>query len=587
VPKWVTDANGNGYAVPDDMNASDYGASEGGFDPAAPFGSNAAMHAPPPEPTMSQAPQATPVSLDSLPDDPSYVPPAQPAAPPPSAAPQPQGPDYNKMSNYELGLLGLERYGGRKAVEARDAGWQNVSQSGGYDARETIEGLQSASVDQKLAAQAMGDAQLAQNQSEIEMARRRTQQLDYQREEAQQREFAIKRQVDKDRAEYEALKKEHAADVRDGDAVMGTPAGALGTIFGMLAIGLAARGSRENLNATISAVQGNIARQTEHLKAQTKAKGEMADNAYARFLRTYGDADQAEAATKALMNERAISVLDRMGKESRDPVIQANSAAAIAEIEGNLANQLGQVRDRAAYKGTQGWDMGQKAQAATAGGVREMSFDKQLKNQDAIAGIRGKNASTENTSAETQKHLAEAGKAKAETGDTTKMRKDFSSTMDQMSDIRTAQKGLAEYRQKLQDIYAERGSVPGSPDAGLPIISNTVGEITRQTNFLERGDIARELQDKRNALGMSISRGILGSAASDSEGAKVSKAISGSGGYEAEIKALEQQERNLQNKLKEKERDLPPELRKQLEAERSAESADVNERPGDVFVANE
>jgi hypothetical protein len=194
----------------------------------------------------------------------------------------------------------------------------------------------------------------------------------------------------------------------DPRGAFSTVAGGLSTIFGMLAIGMASRGSRENLQATISSVHSNIDRHVQAQRAETHAKGEMADNAYARFLRTYKDADQAEAATKSLLNERAMAELDRMGAQSKDPIIQANVQQGMAQLGANLAENQAALRERSIGKTAEMWNLGQQAQSASSGGIRDMSFDRDLKTRKSLSDLRGSEADTQKTTAEAQSAMNDA-----------------------------------------------------------------------------------------------------------------------------------------------------------------------------------
>jgi hypothetical protein len=415
VPSYV-DSNNMSYVLPEGTDAEAYGVAP--YDPTAPFGSAAAVEpAPPPAPMggMSVMPeeQSAPAQSYAPPPPPPptgdvEVGPIQVSEPQPQPVAQSQPLDYRTLSDVDLGLLGKERYGGRRAQAFIPEHFQNQSRVGAFDDSEMREAMANSTIDQKLALQQMGDAQLAQNNSEVLMARRREAQLDQMRADAAAKERAIKSQVDRDRAEYETMKREHMKSANDPRGAFSTVAGGLSTIFGMLAIGMASRGSRENLQATISSVHSNIDRHVQAQRAETHAKGEMADNAYARFLRTYKDADQAEAATKSLLNERAMAELDRMGAQSKDPIIQANVQQGMAQLGANLAENQAALRERSIGKTAEMWNLGQQAQSASSGGIRDMSFDRYLKTRKSLSDLRGSEADTQKTTAEAQSAMNDA-----------------------------------------------------------------------------------------------------------------------------------------------------------------------------------
>lgn len=412
-----------------DFPAEDYGAAP--IDPSAPFGSVDSVPqsnmsvgpgpvpgGPPPPP-----PPEVPVNAGGMSAPPEQAPagPAMSRAPvqisPVSVQGDPYGADETGMAPARpvdpnsldaLTLLtqyGKVKTGGRAEQQAIPEHWQNAQRSGFFDPaeqrrleQESLEGQRDASYQQSA-------AQLMQNDAEVEALKYREAQIDMMRQEAAAKQRAIQDNVQRDRTEYEALKRDYQTSRRN-DAqrgAFGTVPGALSTIFGMLAIGLAAKGKRENLDATINAVQGAVDRQVQAMRNETAAKGADADNAYARYMKTYNNADQAEAATKALLNDHAAAEIDRMMAQSKDPLIAAQGAEARAQMQANSNRYLGDL-DRASEGNTvQAWNLGQKYRAASRGGLRDATADEIMKGGKFLADNESTRLGSMKTGAEISK----------------------------------------------------------------------------------------------------------------------------------------------------------------------------------------
>jgi hypothetical protein len=575
VPSYV-DSNNMSYVLPEGTDAEAYGVAP--YDPTAPFGSAAAVEPAPPAPMMSAMPEAAPPppmgGMSAMPPEQSA--PMQTNAPVTiapvnvegEAPPQPAPFDPNQLDDISLLGLGLKREGPTRGQAYVPAHYQNQSRVGAFDDSEMQDAMANSTIDQKLALQRMGDAQLAQNNSEVLMARRREAQLDQMRADAAAKERAIKSQVDRDRAEYENMKREHMKSANDPRGAFSTVAGGLSTIFGMLAIGMASRGSRENLQATISSVHSNIDRHVQAQRAETHAKGEMADNAYARFLRTYKDADQAEAATKSLLNERAMAELDRMGAQSKDPIIQANVQQGMAQLGANLAENQAALRERSIGKTAEAWNVGQQARAGSSGGLRALTLDEKLKYGDKLADLRDKQAGTEKTAAEVQKLSRESTKG-AETKDVSR----FQDKLAQIGELEAQMRNGESFAQRLEEVEANEGGVPGFRSAGVPILSRAISAAETQLPT-SSGDMARELQSDYEGLVLGSSKAILGGVASDSETERIANTMRGSGGAKGTKHAVRKMNERLAAKARELRGTLPPDVLEFHDKQRSSVGAD-------------
>lgn len=482
-------------------------------DPNAPFGTVASMPAAP-EPNMSVDPgmSAKPWLPGPTPGGPPpQAPPEVPAGgmsqmPPEQsggmsrapqvlqpvdvvAEPQPQAQpvDLNQLDPITLGAMGLVRQGGQAAREYRPAGYVNAQRTGAFDPSQAIAVGNLGFEAQRDAAWNTAGAQLLANDAEVEAARAREAQVEQMRQEAAAKERAVKAQLDRDRAEYEGIKREYR-DARDNETMgaFGTVPGALSTIFGMLAIGLAARGSRENLNATVNAVQSNVDRQVQNMRAQTAARGQDADNAYARYLKAYGNAEQAEAATKALLNERMMTEIDRMALESKDPLIQANAAQTVAQLSAEFNRYQGDLLNESQGKATQLWQLEQQARRGTAGGLRQMTLKEQLDYAKATGDIRGQNLQNEKTVAETGKLMNSL-----QGGASSEDLKDFAP---QLKERRAANEALSKSLKAIEAIEAkgEGDNFAGLDDSSFtPVTAAITGGIERKLS----AEAAREMNE--------------------------------------------------------------------------------------------
>jgi hypothetical protein len=521
--------DGRMMVVPDDFNANDYGVSD--YDPNAPFGSNASV---PPSPAMSS--QVTPAETGEVLLSSKWGPGPTPGGPPPPQGPEVPvsvepnmstadqvvpnpampsraesnpvqltsvdvrgsasgdgyvpgtDPEQNPIAFMQRGQrpvtpeqfriadqYGYKWVGGQAERQQIDPFWQNAARSGQYDPETQKDILANASIDQQLANQGNTDAALEQNRAAIEGVRREQAFIERMQLEQARKNAATREQVAADRSEWERQKNAYEKDVRDGDSILGTPQGALSTIFGMLAIGLAARGSRENLDSTINAVNSNIDRQVNALRAQTKAKGEMADNAYSRYLRSYGNEEQAQAATKALMLDRAAKQVELTSLRSRDPAIQAGGQQAAADIRSRLAEQMAIIEQESQGKVSQAWNPGQTARAGTRGGYQALNAAEQRARDTAEQKVTGEALGNQKTATEIQKNLTEA-QGGATSGDL----KDFAP---QLKERRAANEALSKALKAIDAIKAtgEGENFGGLDDTSLtPATAAATGAIERK-----------------------------------------------------------------------------------------------------------
>lgn len=517
VAKWVTNADGTGFAVPDDFDSASYGAAEGGFDPAAPFGSAASVpQGPPPDSGMSVAPQDAGMSVNP---GPAPEPLSQASAPvqiePVSVSGSARGsgyapgadPEQNPIAFMQQGVapstpeqmriadqMGYVWQGGRKAQQKVDPFWQNAQRSGQYDPAEQQDLLANASIDQQLANQGATDAALEQNRAAIEAARREQAVIERMQLEQGRKNAAMREQVDADRGEWERQRAAYEKDAGDGDSILGTPQGALQTIFGMLAIGLAARGSRENLDSTINAVNGNIDRLVQQQRANVKAKGDMADNAYARYLRAYGNEEQAQAATRALMLDKAAKQVELTSLRSRDPAIAAQGQKAAADIRSRLAEQMAIIAQESQGKVTQGWNVGQEARAGSGGGYRAMTAAEQDKRDERIQDVSGKVLGNQGKAIDNQKALVEA-----QSGVSPAEAEGLNKNKDALEQLAAANSGLAKLRALKDKITAsgDKNFAGMSDDSVTPFTASAGTAINR----LFSNDAVREQSEFNDAIG--------------------------------------------------------------------------------------
>lgn len=394
-------------SVNPDFDVSHYGGADG--DPNQFMSPN--LPPPPPGPNMSAPPPgyAPPQNMSAVP--PGYAPPSPQALPPtqvPEVNVQGKPPSaYEQAMGMTAGQLAdqhLVSYGAQKAMPAH---WQDVSRQGGMSPEEAdkLKGYISDAAAGRMGAGFEGqNAEHMANQFAANAETYRMHQLEMQRQEAEKHQQMVAQQVQRDRQEYEGIKNAYQRDVMQGNTPMGTLPGALATIGGMLAIAMAAKGKRENLESTIGAVNGAIDQQVKAMQAKTAAEGQAANNAYSRFLQSYGNQEQAEAATKALLNQQISSQLDRMKIQGQSPMIDAKYADLQANLNANADEQMANV-DKGAY-GVVAAQMVQ-ARAGHGAGLRRMTLAEEQNRQKF-------NAEMGKTGAETGKLNAETGKTIAE-----------------------------------------------------------------------------------------------------------------------------------------------------------------------------
>jgi hypothetical protein len=524
------------------------------YDPSAPLGSNAAVPPPPPDGGMSVMPDQPPsvnasmgapsvpaaptntVSLDQLEQDPAQAQQdAAAARAQQQAQAQAQRAQLNSMSAKELyATTGMVRTGGRAAQEFIPEHWQNAQRQGAYDAQVQKEILGDASVDQQLANQGMVDAAREQNNAAILAARQEQAAIERQQLEQARKNAAMREQADADRGEWERQKSDYEKAVGNGDAILGTPGGALSTIFGMLAIGLAARGSRENLNSTIAAVNGNIDRQVQSLRAQTKAKGDIADNAYSRYLRAYGNEEQAQAATRALMLDKAAKQVELTTLRARDPAIAAQGEQAAADIRARLADQMAIIEREAQGKVAEVYNLGQQARAAQGPGFRRATLEEELKYDDKLADTDGKRVENEAKAYGIQKTKAEIGKLNRELkpgGDDSKVAKDNSEPLKKVSEIDAALGSTKQVTAELRALRAAKTDTGYSTGDGGLFGGNVVKRAYNE--HVNPTDSAENFRKKVKAVVPVIGRALTGAGYSDADVANAISNLEGSGTEEA------------------------------------------------------
>lgn len=229
------------------------------------------------------------------------------------------------------------------------------------------------------------------------------------------RQNEIKARVARDQEISNKARQEYNGATVDPNRMFKGEGGTATAIVAALAAGLGAFGATlgRTENFALNTINGMINRDVAAQEAEIKIKGDAADNALAQLNRGLGDMDQSKMLLRQLQMGWVLSQGEAMTIASKAPEIEARYAAlknegemqALQWNEDERKRSLGRAQETVTsqYAGTQ---------AGSRGGLRRVTGERAFNILDKRQNLRKGGADINQTEAQTEKTLADAGAAK-------------------------------------------------------------------------------------------------------------------------------------------------------------------------------